>query len=154
MATSSGFWLTNRFANPVLRRLLRTSAGARLGRGLMVVRYTGTVTGRPRELVVQYARDGDTVWVLVGQADRKTWWHNLRQPADVDLWLAGKHVRARAVVVAGDAEPERAASALAAYMRAVPRAAAALGLPAADERIPPDAVRTVTLVRADLAGRT
>jgi len=136
MATSRGFWMTNRLANPVLRRLLRTSVGRYLGRGLMVVRYTGRVTGRPHELVVQYARDGDAVWILVGQAGRKTWWHNLRQPADVDLWLAGEHVRARAVVVSGSGDPTQAAAGLAAYRRAVPRAPA---LPPAE----------VVLVRAD-----
>ena len=125
-------------ANPVLRRLLRGPAGRVLGRGLMVLRYTGTVTGRPHELVVQYARDGDTVWVLVGQADRKTWWHNLRRPADVELWLAGEHVRARAAVVLGDTDPDTAATGLAAYRKVVPRAdATAAG---------------ATLVRADLRG--
>jgi hypothetical protein len=137
MASSHGFWMTNRLANPVLRRLLRTSMGRHLGRGLMVVRYTGTATGRPHELVVQYARDGDTVWILVGQAGRKTWWHNVRQPADVDLWLAGEHVRARAVVVSGRTDPAGADAGLAAYRRAVPRAPAQ---PPAD----------VILVRADL----
>jgi hypothetical protein len=137
MAVGSGFWVTNRVANPVLRRLLRTSAGRRLGRGLMVLRYTGTVSGRPHELVVQYARDGDTVWVLVGHADRKTWWHNLRSPADVELWLAGEHVRARAVVVAGSVDPAQAAAGLAAYRRAVPRAGTT-------------EVGTATLVRADI----
>ena len=137
MAVGHGFWITNRVANPVLRRLLRTRAGRRLGRGLMVLRYTGTISGRPHELVVQYAHDGDTVWVLVGQADRKTWWHNLRQPADVELWLAGEHVRARAVVVTVGSDPDQAAAALAAYRRAVPRAGTA------------DA-GTATLVRADI----
>jgi hypothetical protein len=141
MATGRGFWLTNRVANPVLRRLLRTPVGRRLGRGLMVVRYTGTVTGRAHELVVQYGRDGNSLWVLVGQADRKTWWHNLRQPADVDLWVAGKHVSARAVVISGTTDPDGAARGLAAYLRAVPRAAAT-----------PSDVGTVTLVRADIAG--
>jgi hypothetical protein len=87
-----------------------------------VLRYSGTVTGRPHELVVQYARDGDTVWVLVGQAARKTWWHNLRRPADVELWLAGEHARARAVVVVGGTDPDTAAAGLAAYRKAVPRA--------------------------------
>jgi hypothetical protein len=137
MATGHGFWLTNRVANPVLRRLLRTPAGRRLGRGLMVLRYTGTVTGRPHELVVQYARDGDTVWVLVGDADAKTWWHNLRQPADVELWLAGEHVRGRGMAVTGSADPERTAAGLASYRRTVPR----LG--------PVDA-QTATLVRIEL----
>ena len=96
----------------MLHRLLRGPAGRFLGRGLMVLRYTGTGTGRPRELVVQYARDGDTVWVMVGQAERTTWWHNLRRPAVVDLWLAGEHQRARA------------AAGHAAYRLAVPRAVA------------------------------
>ena len=117
MATGHEFWLTNRLANPVLRRLLRTPAGRLLGRGVMVLRYTGTVTGRPHELVVQYARDGDTVWVLVGRAERKTWWHNLRRPADVELWLAGEHVSARGVVVAGSAEPLEARAGIAVYRR-------------------------------------
>jgi hypothetical protein len=134
----AGFWLTNRVANPVLRRLLRTAVGRRLGRGLMVLRYAGTVTGRPHELVVQYARDGDTVWVLVGRPDAKTWWHNLRQPADVELWLAGEHVRARAVVVPGSTDPGQAAAGLAVYRRAGPRS--------------PATPAGATLVRADIAG--
>ena len=140
MATGHGFWLTNRIANPVLRRLLRTSAGGRLGRRLMVLRYTGTVTGRPRELVVQYARDGGTAWVLVGSPDRKTWWHNLHRPADVDVWLAGQRARARAEVVRGNTDPDQAAAGLAACLRTVPPAAAS-----AD-------VDTVVLVRVDLTG--
>jgi hypothetical protein len=137
MATSHAFWITNRVANPVLRRLLRTPVGRRLGRGLMVLRYTGTVTGRPHELVVQYARDGDTVWVLVGRADRKTWWHNLRRPADLELWLAGEHVRARAVVVAGSTDPDQAGAGLTVYRRSVPRG----------PRVDPG---TATLVRIDI----
>ena len=137
MATGHGFWLTNRVANPVLRRLLRTPVGRRLGRGLMVLRYTGTVTGRPHELVVQYARDGDTAWVLVGQADVKSWWHNLRRPAHVELWLAGEHVRAQARVVDGSTDPDQAAAGLTAYRRSVPRAGTTV-------------VGTATLVRADI----
>jgi len=142
MAISRGFWMTNRLANPLLRRLLRMGAGRRLGRGLMVVRYTGAVTGRPHELVVQYARDDDTVWVLVGRAENKTWWHNLRQPAEVELWLAGEHVRARAVVVTGSADPEQAAAGLTAYRRAVPRAAGTTD------------AGVMTLIRADIVRDT
>jgi hypothetical protein len=124
MAAGPGFWVTNRVANPVLRRLLRGPIGKRLGRSLMVLRYTGTVTGRPHELVALYAREGDTVWVLVGAADRKTWWHNLRQPADVDLWVAGEHLRARASVVSGSTDPDAADASRATLLRADIRAPA------------------------------
>lgn len=143
------FWLTNRVANPVLRRVLRTPLGRRLGRGLAVLHYTGRRTGTPHELVCQYARDGDTVWVLVGAADRKTWWRNLREGADVDLWLAGEHVRARAVAVEGAVAPEEAAAGLTAYLAAVPVAARTLGL--ARHSAPDEVARAAaraTLVRA------
>ncbi|SEO85631.1 nitroreductase/quinone reductase family protein [Trujillonella endophytica] len=114
----AAFAVTNRLANPVLRRVLRSPLGARVGRRLAVVRYTGRRTGRPHELVVQYVRDGSTVWILVGAAERKTWWRNLTEPADVELWVAGAHLRARAVAVEGDA------AGLATYRAVVPAAPA------------------------------
>jgi hypothetical protein len=135
MARGHAFWLTNRFANPVLRRLLRTPLGRGLGRSLAVLRYTGRRTGRTYELVCQYARDGDRVWILVGQADRKTWWRNLSTPSPVELWLAGRRHSATAVAVTA----------------AVPRAVASLGLADADDRAGMSTLvpRTV-LVRADV----
>jgi F420H(2)-dependent quinone reductase len=136
---SRGFFLTNRVANPVLRRLLRTPLGRVLGRSLAVVRYPGRRTGAPHELVCSYVRDGDTAWVLVGQAERKTWWRNLRSRAPVELWLAGRHLRATAVAVVGREEPEECARGLAAYSARMPRVA----------RLPPS---DVVMVRADITG--
>ncbi|SHN59088.1 hypothetical protein SAMN05660350_00842 [Geodermatophilus obscurus] len=141
------FALTNRLANPVLRRLLRSRLGRRPGRRLVVVRRTG----RPHELVAQYARDGATVWVLVGAADRTTWWRNLRAPAEVDLWLAGERVRARAVAIEGARQPAAAAAGLGAYLAAVPRAASAVGTsPGAGPAALAYAARRAVLVRADV----
>jgi F420H(2)-dependent quinone reductase len=143
------FVVTNRVANPVLRRVLRTPLGRRLGASLALLRYTGTRTGQPHELVCQYVRAGATVWVLVGAAQRKTWWRNLRRPAGVELWLAGEHVRARAVAVEGRSRPEECAAGLATYLAARPRARRALGLGAGAG--PAEvAARGTVLVRADL----
>jgi F420H(2)-dependent quinone reductase len=136
MLAGGWFW-TNRVANPVLRRLLRTPLGRGLGRSLAVVRYTGHRTGAPHELVCQYVRDGERVWILVGQADRKTWWRNFRAPAPVDLWLAGRRVRAAAVAVVGSEDPLECGRGIASYSTRVPRADA---LPVSD----------VVMVRADL----
>jgi hypothetical protein len=136
MVAGGWFW-TNRVANPVLRRLLRTPVGRGLGRSLAIVRYTGHRTGTPHELVCQYVRDGERVWILVGQADRKTWWRNLRAPAPVDLWLAGRRVRAAAVAVVGSEDPLECGRGIASYSTRVPRAGA---LPVSD----------VVMVRADL----
>jgi hypothetical protein len=154
VAGRRGFLLTNRVANPVLRRVLKTRAGRRLGRRLAVVRYRGSRTGRPHELVVQYARTDAAAWVLVGRHEVKTWWHNLRTPAEVELWLAGEPVRARAVAVLGSEQPDECRRGLLAYVAQVSAARRALGLPADPGRAEVDAsLPHVVMVRADLAPR-
>jgi len=152
MADTLVFRLTNRVANPVLLRLLRSPAGRWLGRRLAVLRYTGVRTGRPYELVVLYARSGPTVWIAVGGAEHKSWWRNLAAPADVVLWLAGERLPARAVAVEGRWQPDEARRGLTAFVAQVPMAARGLGV-----RDPADAAQVsaaagkVVLVRADLA---
>jgi hypothetical protein len=133
----AGHWAINGLANPVLRRLLRTPLGRFLGRSLAVLRYTGTRTGMPHELVCRYVRDGDHVWILAGRAERKIWWRNLRSPSPVELWLAGRRLLARAVAVTGRDDPVEGGRGLAAYAARLPRAGA---LPIPD----------VVLVRADV----
>ena len=90
---------TNRIANPILRPLLRGRLGRRLGRRLAVVRYRGRRTAAPHELVVQYARDGDRVWIVPGQPDRKRWWRNMGDGWPVTVWLAGQQHDGMARVV-------------------------------------------------------
>ncbi len=124
---SRGFWVTNHLANPVLRPLLRSRAGARLGRKLAVIRYRGRRTGTEHELIVQYARHDDRVWVMPGQADRKTWWRNLRQPAGVDVWLAGRRRHGTAVAIDGRRHPAEVAEGLRQYLAELPRARKAIG---------------------------
>jgi hypothetical protein len=41
---------------------------------------------------VQYAADGQTVYVVPGGWEHKTWWRNLIQPAKVRLRLQGRDV--------------------------------------------------------------
>jgi hypothetical protein len=144
------FRLTNRVANPVLRRLLKTRAGRRPGRRLAVVRYTGVRTGRPHELVAGYARDDGTTWIWVGSAEQKTWWRNLRTPAEIDLWLAGERHRARARAVEGSREPEAAAAGLSAYLSSYPAVGRAVGARAGDAASIAAVARRVVLVRVDL----
>jgi len=102
---SSGFWVTNHLANPILRPLLRSRAGRRLGRHLAVLRYRGRRTGEPHELVVQYARDGDVIWVLPAHADRKTWWRNFRDPTDIEVSLAVRTSRREVPCSTDDSSP-------------------------------------------------
>ena len=149
-----GSWVTSHLANPILRPLLHSPAGHRLGRRLALIRYPGRRTGRMHELPVQYARDGACIWIMPGATKGKTWWRNLRDGADVDLVLAGRRVHGHAVVIDGTRQPEFAEG-LATYLRAVPEARRVLGLP---EHASPDSGDTgmqqirdsAVLVRVDL----
>lgn len=117
-----GSWLTNHLANPALTRVLRGPYGHRLGRRLAVLSYRGRRTGLTRQLVVQYVRDGDRVWVVPGRPDRKQWWRNLVEPRPVELWLAGEHLHGIACALDADEQPDDVADARTAYRAAVPRA--------------------------------
>ena len=119
------FWVTNQLANPILRPLLRGTLGRRLGRRLAVLRYHGRRTGRPRELVVQYAQEGDQVWILPGESQRKRWWRNMREPQPVELWLAGRRRTGVARVLGEGDRTDELAQALAGYRAVFPRVAQA-----------------------------
>jgi hypothetical protein len=117
-----GFWVTNRLVNPILGLLLRGPLGRWFGRRLAVLRYRGRLTGQMHELVVQYVRDAQRVWIKPGRPDRKTWWLNLREPTPVELRLAGQDVRGVALAINGRDRPDEVASALAVYFKWFPRA--------------------------------
>jgi hypothetical protein len=76
---------------------------------LGVLRYRGRRTHQTRELVVQCVREGDCVWILPGQPDRKRWWRNMLEPCPVEMWLAGDRLSGVAHVVTdtSDGELER-----------------------------------------------
>lgn len=118
---SGEFRFTNRVVNPVMRRLLRGPLGRRLGRHLAVLRYQGRRTGRTRELVVQYVREGDQVWIVPGSADRKQWWRNLIDPRPVELWLAGRHLDGVARIIGSSDDPKQFTSGLTSYRAGFPR---------------------------------
>jgi hypothetical protein len=151
---SRGFWMTNHLANPALKPLLRGAAGRRIGRHLAVLRYRGRRTGQRHELVVQYARDGQHVWVMPGQPDRKTWWRNLREPSAVEVRLAGHDYHGHAVALDGRERPDDVHRGLAVYLHELPRARKALGLPANpgtdQETDLADAAKRAVIVRIDL----
>lgn len=123
-----GIWASNHLANPILRRLLRGHAGHRLSGRLALIRYRGRRTGRMHELPVQFARDGNRIWILPGLPEHKTWWRNLRGGSDVYLVVAGHDIHGHAMVIDRSRQPEFAEG-LTAYLRAVPQARRALGLP-------------------------
>jgi hypothetical protein len=74
-------WFRNRLVNPVVRLLLRSPLHPVLSRSLVILSYQGRKTGRWRSLPCMYARDGQDLYVVPGQPDRKVWWRSLCQPS-------------------------------------------------------------------------
>lgn len=92
------------FANPLTRLGLRTPIVRRLlGRSLLTVR--GSRTGNDFTFPVMYALDGDDIVVVPGRPEIKTWWRNLRDPAEVRVRLAGREFEAKARAIEGTEDP-------------------------------------------------
>ena len=121
-ARRRGFWLTNHVINPLLRRRLRGAHSHRMGRRLAVLGYRGRHTGQVHEVVVQFARDGARVWVMVGRPERKRWWRNLLEPALVDLRFAGRRASGVAQVISERGQPDEFGRGLATYLEKFPGA--------------------------------
>ena len=109
----------NRTINVVVRALLASPLHRLLSGSVLLLTYTGSSSGRPHTLPVQYARDGDCLAVLVGDSANKQWWRSLRQPVPVQVRLAGVEISAIGELVA---DADQRARLLRSYVRGYPRA--------------------------------
>ena len=118
-------WFRNRLVNPVVRLLLRSPLHPLLSGSLVILSYQGRKRGRWRSLPCMYARDGQDLYVVPGQPDRKVWWRNLRQPTPVRLRLQGRDWNGTATA---SSHPEAVAAGLRRYLARYPKAAKPSGL--------------------------
>jgi deazaflavin-dependent oxidoreductase (nitroreductase family) len=95
--------------------------GRLMGGSLTVITHSGRTSGRRHATPVEYVRDGSRVTILVARPERKQWWRNVRDSGAATLWLDGRERDGSAIVLA----PPESTAALAAYVAARPRAAAA-----------------------------
>jgi len=88
------FW--NRTGNRLVAVLLRSPLHGLADRRLVLITVTGRLSGRSYTLPVMYERNGRVIEVPVMWPERKRWWRNLREEADVTLHgLADRRARAR-----------------------------------------------------------
>ena len=120
-----------RLSNRLLGLLLRSPLHRMMSGSLMLLTFTGRRSGRRLTTPVQYVRRGNDVLVMVGRPEGKQWWRNFRTPAAARLRIRGAVVAATGRLCAGSEDPAEAAEALGSYLDRFPRAAKALGLPAA-----------------------
>jgi deazaflavin-dependent oxidoreductase (nitroreductase family) len=91
------FALFNRTANPVVTAVLSSPLHPLLSRKLALITVTGRRTGHRYTFPVGYRQDGDRVRINVGWPERKHWWHNLRDPSEVEMRIRGTRRKGQAL---------------------------------------------------------
>jgi hypothetical protein len=107
-----------RVVNPVVRLLLGLPLHRLFSSSLVILAYQGRRTGGWHRLPCMYASDGQDLYIVAAQPDRKLWWRNLLQPARVRLHLQGRDVEGTATATS---DPEAVAAGLVATWRAIRR---------------------------------
>ena len=90
-----------------------------LSGSLLLIGYRGRRSGRRFTIPVMYAERDGTLTIFVGHPERKNWWRNLRQGAEVEVRLRGDRLRGHAALVDD-------AGVVSTYLKRYPRARAAL----------------------------
>lgn len=80
--------------NPFMKWLLRSPLHGVVSRMYLLITFTGRKSGVVYTTPVQYAQDGDTLYIITSEG--YTWWKNLRGGADVHIHLRGKTCPAHA----------------------------------------------------------
>jgi deazaflavin-dependent oxidoreductase (nitroreductase family) len=104
-----------RVGNLFVIGLLRSPLHRLASGSLLLITYRGRSSGRRFTIPVMYAEREGTLTIVVGHAERKRWWRNLRGGAEVEVQLRGRRLRGQAEVVGDSGAVER-------YLARYPRA--------------------------------
>jgi deazaflavin-dependent oxidoreductase (nitroreductase family) len=122
--------------NDFVKFFLRTPLYVFMG-DTMLITVTGCETGKKYTTPVGFYRDGNSLWILSSR-DR-TWWRNVRDGAEVEMWIRGKDVAGFAEAILDE---ETVATQVMEYVRRIPMAAKSLGVRMKEgEPNPEDAAR-------------
>jgi len=80
--------LLMKLQNPFMKWLLRSPLHCPVSRMYMLITFTGRKSGTIYTTPVQYAQDGDKLYVVTSEG--YVWWKNLRGGADVQVHLRGE----------------------------------------------------------------
>jgi deazaflavin-dependent oxidoreductase (nitroreductase family) len=86
--------LFNKLNNPFMKWLLRSPLHGIVSRSFMLITFTGRKSGRVYTTPVQYAQDGNRLYVVTSEG--YTWWKNLRGGAAVQVCLRGRSLHGQA----------------------------------------------------------
>ncbi len=84
--------------NPFMKWLLRSPLHGVVSRMYLLITFTGRKSGTVYSTPVQYAQEGDTLYIITSEG--YTWWKNLRGGAEVHVHLRGRTYPAHAEIAA------------------------------------------------------
>ena len=102
--------------DPLINGILHSPLHGMLSSNTMLVQVTGRKTGKIFSTPVNYLRDGNCLWVI--SLRQRTWWHNLRDGAPMNVRLAGCLLPGLGEVME---DPQAVAESLQAYFQKTPR---------------------------------
>lgn len=106
--------LTNIF-NPFMILLLRSPLHVLVSKSTLLITFTGRRSGKSYTTPVNYALDGDTLYIVSLRS--RTWWKNLRGGSQAGIRLMGHNLEATGEVVE---DYRNVAIQLMAYLQRVP----------------------------------
>lgn len=113
-------WFMNKLVNPLIRLILRSPLGSVWGAAPLLITYRGRKSGQEYTLPVQYTLDGNTLYIIVGMPEQKTWWRNLRGGAPVQVTLHGKTRPGYALLLQPDTDREAMVRGMELYLERFP----------------------------------
>ena len=113
-------WFMNKIVNPLVLLILRSPLHKLMSDTLLIITCYGHKTGREYSLPVQYAQAGNTIYIVPGNPQQKTWWRNLKEAAPVRLALRGQTLAGNAVVLKPGTDAEAILAGFSLYLRRFP----------------------------------
>jgi deazaflavin-dependent oxidoreductase (nitroreductase family) len=83
-------WLMNKIGAPLVSLILRSRFHRWMSATVLLITYRGRKSGKEITLPVNYAQDGQYVYIVSGMPEKKSWWRNFREKTPVQLTLRGK----------------------------------------------------------------
>ena len=87
---------------------MNTLAPAQMNASVCHLETIGRVSGRPHEIEIWFAADGDMIWMLSGGGDRSDWVRNLRRTPAVRVRIGADWITGRAAIVTNPDREQRA----------------------------------------------
>jgi deazaflavin-dependent oxidoreductase (nitroreductase family) len=113
-------WFMNKIFNPFVRLILCSPQHGLFSAALLLITYRGRKSSKEYSLPVQYAQDGEHIYIVPGAPEQKTWWRNLKDGAPVQLTLRGKTLAGKGMLLKQDTDTETIIEGFGLYLRCFP----------------------------------